>query len=74
MIGTVYFLQQKFVESRAAALEAIKLKPNNGQAYMLIGDLYSQSGSDAPVVITYHMHTIGLLLINISELLLLILV
>lgn len=45
MIGTVYFLQQKFVESRAAALEAIKLKPNNGQAYMLIGDLYSQSGS-----------------------------
>ena len=44
MIGTVYFLQQKFVESRAAALEAIKLKPNNGQAYILIGDLYSQSG------------------------------
>lgn len=45
MIATVYFLQQKFVESRSAALEAIRLKSNNGQAYMLIGDLYSQSGS-----------------------------
>lgn len=45
MIANVYFIMEKYVESRAAALEAIKLNPNFGAAYILIGDLYAQSGS-----------------------------
>ena len=45
MIANVYLILEKFVESRAAALEAIKLNPNYGNAYILIGDLYEQSGS-----------------------------
>lgn len=44
MLASVYLLQEKFPESRNAALDAIKLKPNYGAAYMLIGDLYAQSG------------------------------
>lgn len=44
MLATVYLLQEKFPESRSAALDAIRLKPNYGSAYMLIGDLYAQSG------------------------------
>lgn len=43
MIALVYFSLGKFQESRAAALEAIKYNPNHGDAYLLIGDLYSQS-------------------------------
>ncbi len=44
-IALAKFLQQKYSESRTAALEAIKLKSDLGIAYMLIGDLYAASGS-----------------------------
>jgi len=44
MLASVYLLLDKYSESRNSALEAIKLNPNFANAYMLIGDLYSQSG------------------------------
>lgn len=43
-LATTLQAKENYSESRAAALEAIKLKPNMGKAYMLIGDLYHYSG------------------------------
>lgn len=45
MLGLAYQLQGKYSESRSAALQAIKIHPNCGKAYILIGDLYSSSGN-----------------------------
>jgi len=45
MIGLVYQIKGNYPEARNAALQAIKLKPNFGKAYMLIGDLYAASGT-----------------------------
>lgn len=45
MLGLAYMAKGNYVESRAAALAAIKIKPNCGKAYILIGDLYASSGS-----------------------------
>lgn len=45
MLGLAYQLEQKYSESRAAALQAIKIHPNCGKAYILIGDLYYASGN-----------------------------
>jgi len=45
MIGLVYQLKGNYQEARNAALQSIKLKPNNGKAYILIGDLYANSGN-----------------------------
>lgn len=45
MLGLAYQLQQKYSESRSAALQAIKIHPNCGKAYILIGDLYASSGN-----------------------------
>ena len=45
MIGLVHQIKGNFVEARNAAREVLKLKPNSGKAYILIGDLYAASGS-----------------------------
>ena len=45
MLGLAYQLQQKYTEARSAALQAIKIHPNCGKAYILIGDLYAASGN-----------------------------
>lgn len=45
MLGLAYQLEQKYSEARAAALQAIKIHPNCGKAYILIGDLYASSGN-----------------------------
>ena len=45
MLGLAYQLEQKYSEARNAALQAIKIHPNCGKAYILIGDLYASSGN-----------------------------
>lgn len=45
MLGLAYRLEQKYSEARSAALQAIKIHPNCGKAYILIGDLYTESGN-----------------------------
>ena len=45
MLGLAYQLEQKYSEARAAAQQAIKIHPNCGKAYILIGDLYASSGN-----------------------------
>lgn len=45
MLGLAYQLQQKYPEARSAAMQAIKIHPNCGKAYILIGDLYASSGN-----------------------------
>ena len=37
-------MKGSFSEARATAYEALKAKPNMGKAYILIGDLYANSG------------------------------
>ncbi len=44
-IGLANYLLNKYSDARKAAREALKLKPDLGVAYMLIGDLYAASGS-----------------------------
>ena len=44
MMALAYRLKNAFSESRSAAYEALKAKPNMGKAYILIGDLYANSG------------------------------
>ena len=44
MLALAYRLKNAFSESRAAAYDALKAKPNMGKAYILIGDLYANSG------------------------------
>ncbi|MDR1345859.1 MAG: hypothetical protein LBK03_04060 [Bacteroidales bacterium] len=45
MLGLAYQLKGSYSEARSAALNAIKINPNCGKAYILIGDLYKASGS-----------------------------
>jgi len=45
MIGLIHQIKGNFPEARSAAREVLKLKPNSGKAYLLIGDLYAASGS-----------------------------
>lgn len=45
MMANAYKLDQKFADARSAALQAIKMRPNFGRAYILIGDLYAYSGN-----------------------------
>ncbi|MBP1673407.1 MAG: Tetratricopeptide 1 repeat-containing protein [Bacteroidetes bacterium] len=44
-IANIYYAMNNFTEARNACYEALKLKPDYGQAYVLIGDLYAASGS-----------------------------
>lgn len=43
-LASTLMLKQNYSEARTAALEAIKLRSNYGNAYILIGDLYAYSG------------------------------
>ena len=45
MLGLCYLVKSEFGKAREAAQNAIKIDPNCGKAYILIGDLYAQSGS-----------------------------
>ena len=45
MIGLINQIKGNYQEARSAAYQVIKLKPNSGKAYMLIGDLYAASGN-----------------------------
>jgi tetratricopeptide (TPR) repeat protein len=45
MVASIHQVKVNYPEARSAALQAIKLKPNCGKAYMLIGDLYASSGT-----------------------------
>ena len=45
MLGLALQLKGNYSEARAAAYNAIKIKPNFGNAYILIGDLYANSGA-----------------------------
>jgi len=45
MIGLIHQIRGNFPEARSAALEVLRVKPNSGRAYILIGDLYASSGS-----------------------------
>ncbi len=45
MLGLAYQISNKYSEARSAALQAIKIHPNCGKAYILIGDLYASSGN-----------------------------
>jgi len=44
MLALAYQTKGSFSESRSAAYDALKAKPNMGKAYILIGDLYANSG------------------------------
>lgn len=44
MLALAYRMKGSFSESRSAAYEALKSSPNMGKAYILIGDLYANSG------------------------------
>jgi tetratricopeptide (TPR) repeat protein len=45
MIALVHQIHGNYPESRSAALQVLKLKPNSGKAFLLIGDLYAASGT-----------------------------
>jgi tetratricopeptide (TPR) repeat protein len=45
MIALINQIKGNYSEARSAALQLIKLKPNSGKAYILIGDLYAASGN-----------------------------
>ena len=44
MLALAYREKNAYSESRSAAYDALKAKPNLGKAYILIGDLYANSG------------------------------
>jgi len=43
LLANVYFQLKKYVSARNHCYEAIKLRPNNGKPYILIGDMYVAS-------------------------------
>lgn len=45
MLGLAYYTAGNYPEARAAANNALKIHPDCGKAYILIGDLYANSGS-----------------------------
>lgn len=45
MLALAYQLKSSYSDARAAANNVLKIKPNHGKAYLLIGDLYAMSAS-----------------------------
>jgi len=43
LLASVYFQIKELSKSRSQCYEVLKIKPNNGKIYILIGDLYSTS-------------------------------
>jgi len=46
LLANVYFQVKQFSNARAQCYEVIKNRPNDGKAYILIGDLYASSAKD----------------------------
>ena len=44
MLANAYYMKGSYSEARNAAYAALKYQPNMGKAYILIGDLYANSG------------------------------
>ena len=44
MLANAYYMKGSYSEARSAAYAALKYQPNMGNAYILIGDLYANSG------------------------------
>lgn len=43
LLANVYFQNKRLADARAQCYEVIKVRPNDGKAYILIGDLYASS-------------------------------
>jgi tetratricopeptide (TPR) repeat protein len=46
LLATVYRQQNNFIKARSYALNAIDIRPEQGHAYLIIGDMYAASASD----------------------------
>jgi len=46
LLANVYFQVKQFSSARAQCYEVLKVRPNDGKAYILIGDLYAASAKD----------------------------
>ncbi|MCD4734701.1 MAG: tetratricopeptide repeat protein [Bacteroidales bacterium] len=45
LLANVYFQQKKYSAARGECYNVIKIRPNDGKSYMLIGDLYASSAN-----------------------------
>ena len=46
LLAHVYFQMKLYTQSRSAGNEVLKVRPNDGKIYILIGDLYASSAKD----------------------------
>lgn len=46
LLANVYFQIKQYSNARAQCYEVLKIRPNDGKAYILIGDLYAVSAKD----------------------------
>jgi tetratricopeptide (TPR) repeat protein len=46
LLANVYYQVKQFSNARAQCHEILKIRPNDGKAYILIGDLYAASAKD----------------------------
>jgi tetratricopeptide (TPR) repeat protein len=46
LLANVYFQVKQFSNARSQCYEVLKVRPNDGKAYILIGDLYASSAKD----------------------------
>ncbi|MEZ5084495.1 MAG: tetratricopeptide repeat protein [Bacteroidales bacterium] len=46
LLANVYFQQKKYTQARANCYEVIKIRPEDGKAYILIGDMYAANAKD----------------------------
>ena len=45
-LASVFFMLKRYSQARSNCYEIIKIRPNDGKAYMLIGDMYAASAKD----------------------------
>ncbi len=46
LLGNVFFQLKRFSEARAECYATLKVRPNDGKSYIVIGDLYAASAKD----------------------------
>ncbi len=46
LLANIYNIKANYVKARSMARKAIEINPNNGEAYMLIGDMYGATAKD----------------------------
>ena len=46
LLGNVYFQLKRFSEARSECIATLKVRPNDGKSYIVIGDLYAASAKD----------------------------